>query len=185
MSSIIAQWGDRMDFTIPFIENTDETWIREYGEKRRRLVNKLGNFASTTFWLKKYLLYARSLKPDLPEKMRILLEDYLVAIAKHGVRGLPRKLEALERTAIGFAKLKLKEVVDEEEDRSHLLIFFGQLRERLITILTDSHERIVPNVMEWELTECDLNKDVNVTDWFHYTGLKIQVKHMNHLFDYT
>ena len=112
---IIAQWGDRMDFTIPFIENTDETWIREYGEKRRGLVNRLGSFASTTSWLKKYLLYARSLKPDLPEKMRIMLEDYLVAIAKQGVRGLPRKLEALERTAIGFAKLKLKEVVDEED----------------------------------------------------------------------
>jgi hypothetical protein len=36
--------------------------------------------------------------------------------------------------------------------------------------------------MEWELTECDLNKDIKVSDWFHYTGLKIQVKHMNHLF---
>jgi hypothetical protein len=50
------------------------------------------------------------------------------------------------------------------------------------SILSDSHERIVPNVMEWELTECDLNKDIKVSDWFHYTGLKIQVKHMNHLF---
>jgi hypothetical protein len=46
--------------------------------------------------------------------VRIILEDYLVAIVKHGVRGLPRKLEALERTAIGFAKLKLKDSVDEE-----------------------------------------------------------------------
>ncbi len=36
--------------------------------------------------------------------------------------------------------------------------------------------------MEWELTECDINKDVNVTGLFHYTGLKIQVKHMDHLF---
>src|SRR5215469_9190615 len=123
---IIAQWGDRMDFTIPFIENTDETWIREYGEKRRRLVNKLGSFASTTLWLKKYLLYARSLKPDLPEKMRTMLEDYLVAIAKQGVRGLPRKLEALERTAIGFAKLKLKEVVD-EEDVSDTIDLFNEM----------------------------------------------------------
>ncbi len=69
-----------------------------------------------------------------------------------------------------------------EEDRSHLLIFFGQLRERLISILTDSHERIVPNVMEWELTEYDINKDAKVSGCFHYTGLKIQVKHMDHVF---
>ena len=39
----------------------------------------------------------------------------------------------------------------------------------------------VPNVMEWELTECDINKDIKVSDSFHYTGLKIQVKHMDHL----
>ncbi|MFY9794138.1 MAG: hypothetical protein WB988_03645 [Candidatus Nitrosopolaris sp.] len=68
-----------------------------------------------------------------------------------------------------------------EEDRSYLLVFFGQLRERLISILMDSHERTVPNVMEWELTECDINKDIKVSDSFHYTGLKIQLKHMDHL----
>jgi hypothetical protein len=69
-----------------------------------------------------------------------------------------------------------------EEDRSRLLVFFGQLRQAIISILSDSHERIVPNVLEWELTECDINKDVKVSGWFHYTGLKIQVKHMDHLF---
>ena len=37
-------------------------------------------------------------------------------------------------------------------------------------------------LLEWELTECDINKDVKVNDSFHYTGLKIQVKHMDHLF---
>jgi hypothetical protein len=37
-----------------------------------------------------------------------------------------------------------------EEDRSHLLVFFGQLRQVLISILSDSHERIVPNAMEWD-----------------------------------
>jgi hypothetical protein len=69
-----------------------------------------------------------------------------------------------------------------EEDRSRLLVFLGQLRERLITILMDSHERIVPNVMEWELTECDINKDVKVSGSFHFTGPNIQVKYMDHLF---
>ena len=102
-----------MDFIIPFIEKTDETSIREYAKQRPELVDRLGSFASTTLWLKKYLLYAQSLTPDLPQKVRIILEDYLVSIAKKGVRGLPRRLEAFQRTAIGFAKLKLKETVDE------------------------------------------------------------------------
>ena len=69
-----------------------------------------------------------------------------------------------------------------EEDRSHLLVFLGQIEQVLISILSASHGRIVPNVLEWEVTECDINKDVKVSDWFHYTGLRIQVKHMDHLF---
>jgi hypothetical protein len=69
-----------------------------------------------------------------------------------------------------------------EQDRSRLLIFLGQVRQVLIFFLKDPHERIVPDVMDWELTECDINKDIKVSDWFHYTGLKIQVKHIDHLF---
>ena len=46
----------------------------------------------------------------------------------------------------------------------------------------DKHERLVPDIMEWYLTECDINKDIKVSDWFHYTSIKIQVKHLDHLF---
>jgi hypothetical protein len=69
-----------------------------------------------------------------------------------------------------------------EEDRSHILVFLGQIEQVLISILYASHGRIVPHVLEWEVTECDINKDIKVSDWFHWTGLKIQVKHMDHLF---
>jgi hypothetical protein len=69
-----------------------------------------------------------------------------------------------------------------EGDHSCLLVFFGQLRQALISFLMDSHERLVPEIMHWELTECDINKDIKVSHWFHYTGSKIQVKHLDHLF---
>ena len=36
--------------------------------------------------------------------------------------------------------------------------------------------------MQWELTECDINKDIKVSDLLHFTGIKIQVKHLDHLF---
>ena len=36
--------------------------------------------------------------------------------------------------------------------------------------------------MEWILTECDINKDIKVSDLFHYAGPKIQVKHLDYLF---
>lgn len=72
--------------------------------------------------------------------------------------------------------------LETETDRSYILVFFGQLRERLVTFLNDPHERIVPDIMEWYLTECDVNRDIKVSDCLHYTGIKIQVKHFDHLF---
>ena len=69
-----------------------------------------------------------------------------------------------------------------EEDRSRMLVFFGQLRQVLISILMDTHERIVPDVLEWEITQCDLNKDTKVSDWFQLIEYKVQVKHLDHLF---
>jgi hypothetical protein len=69
-----------------------------------------------------------------------------------------------------------------EVDRSRLLAFFGQVRDRLITILADRHERIVPEILEWELTQCDINKDIKVGEGLQYAGIKVQVKHFDHLF---
>ena len=72
--------------------------------------------------------------------------------------------------------------LQKEEDRSRLLVFFGQLRGNLVNFLKDPQERIVPDIMDWQMTECDINKDVKISDLFHATGLKIQVKHADHLF---
>jgi hypothetical protein len=51
-----------------------------------------------------------------------------VDIAKQGVRGIARKLEALERTAIGFAKLKLKDSVDEDDAYDTMSLFNEMLK---------------------------------------------------------
>lgn len=48
--------------------------------------------------------------------------------------------------------------------------------------LNDPHERSVLDIMEWYLTECDINRDIKVNDCLHYTGIKIQVKHLDHPF---
>jgi hypothetical protein len=77
------------------------------------------------------------------------------------------------------APLKL----EDEVDLSRLIAFFGQVRDRLVVFLADKHERIVPDIMQWELTQWDVNKDVKVNDnWAQITGLKIQIKYMDHLF---
>jgi len=72
--------------------------------------------------------------------------------------------------------------LEDDIDRSRLMVFFGQVRDRLVIFLADTHERIIPDIMEWELTQCDINRDVRVSDWLQVAGLKIQVKHLDHLF---
>ena len=41
--------------------------------------------------------------------------------------------------------------LETEEDRSRLIAFFGQIRDRLIILLHDEHERLVPDIMNWSL----------------------------------
>ena len=72
--------------------------------------------------------------------------------------------------------------LEDESDRSRLLAFFGQIRDRLVVFLCDRLERIVPEIMQWYLTQCDINKDIRVGDWLLYFGLRIQVKHLDHMF---
>lgn len=72
--------------------------------------------------------------------------------------------------------------VEDETDLCRLIALFGQVRDRLVTFLADKHERIVPGILEWELTQCDINKDIKVGDALQYTGLKVQVKHFDRLF---
>jgi|SRR5215831_18484735 len=44
------------------------------------------------------------------------------------------------------------------------------------------HERLVPDIMIWELTECDVNKDIKVSDSLNLCGIKMQVKYFDRLF---
>jgi hypothetical protein len=72
--------------------------------------------------------------------------------------------------------------LSDEADRARLHVFFGQVRDRMITFLVDMHERIVPDIMEWYMTECDINKDIKVSDLLQFSAFRIQVKHLDHLF---
>src|SRR5205823_8526501 len=72
--------------------------------------------------------------------------------------------------------------IETEEDKSRLIAFLGQIRDRLIVLLCDKHERLVPDIMDWHITEADINKDIKVSDLFHFTTIKVQVRHLDHLF---
>ena len=72
--------------------------------------------------------------------------------------------------------------LEDESDVSILYVFLGQVRDRLLYLMTDPHERIVPPIMKWILTGCDINKDVRVSDKLQLTGINIQLKDADRVF---
>lgn len=73
--------------------------------------------------------------------------------------------------------------IETEVDRIRLLVYFGQIKECLVQLLSDNHQRsVVSDVPDWYLTECEINKDIKVSHLLQVVGLKIQVKHLDHLF---
>jgi hypothetical protein len=72
--------------------------------------------------------------------------------------------------------------LEDEGYESILYSFLGQVRDRLLYLVTDPHERIVPPVTNWVLTGCDINKDVTVSDILQLTAVNIQLKNANRVF---
>jgi hypothetical protein len=63
-----------------------------------------------------------------------------------------------------------------DEDRVNLIAFIRRIKDNLPSSIA------VPDINQWEFTECDINRDVRVSDVLHISCVKVQVKHMDHLF---
>lgn len=72
--------------------------------------------------------------------------------------------------------------LETEQDVSIIFAFFGQVRDRLLSLLGDPKELLVPSLMEWVLEQCDLNKDVDIDETGQLTLPDIQLKHMDRVF---
>lgn len=72
--------------------------------------------------------------------------------------------------------------LEKEDDLGRLIAFLGAVRDRLVVFLHDRHERVVPDMMQWYLTQCEINRDVKISDWLQFTNLNIQVRHAFRLF---
>ena len=72
--------------------------------------------------------------------------------------------------------------LEDEADESILYSFLGPVRDRLLYLVTDPHERIVPPIIKWVLTGCDINKDITVTDTLQLSAINIQLKDANRVF---
>jgi hypothetical protein len=62
-----------------------------------------------------------------------------------------------------------------EDDVNILFGFIGQIKDRMTIHLNDSRERIVPDINEWILKQCDLNVDIELSSLGQVTLQDIQV----------
>jgi hypothetical protein len=72
--------------------------------------------------------------------------------------------------------------LETDEDEGNLFSFLGQVRDRLLYVLNDPRERVVPSIMEWHLSECDINKDIEISDMMQLSSIDIQLKYANRVF---
>jgi hypothetical protein len=63
-----------------------------------------------------------------------------------------------------------------DKDRINLTAFVIKIKDNL------PPQVVVPDIDQWEFTECDINRDIRVSDLLHISSVKVQVKHMDHLF---
>jgi hypothetical protein len=63
-----------------------------------------------------------------------------------------------------------------DEDRINLIVFFRTIKDNLPPGIA------VQDIENWEFTECDINKDIRISDLLHFASVKVQVKHTDHLF---
>jgi hypothetical protein len=81
-----------------------------------------------------------------------------------------------ETTMVYVAASKNPFKLEDEADLLTLYSFLGQVRDRLLHLLADPRERIVPPITKWVLTGCDRNKDITVTDRLQLSAINIQLK---------
>ena len=72
--------------------------------------------------------------------------------------------------------------LETETDESLLFAFFGQVRDRLLYLLSDVRESIVPSIMNWRLIQCDINKDVEISDRMQLTLPDIMLTQADQVF---
>jgi hypothetical protein len=72
--------------------------------------------------------------------------------------------------------------LETDEDEIILFSFLGQVRDRLLYVLNDPRERAIPSIMEWYLSECDINKDIEISDMTQLSSIDIQLKYADRVF---
>jgi hypothetical protein len=81
-----------------------------------------------------------------------------------------------------YFPVRIKAEIIENLKRRNIFSFFGQVKDRLLCLLKDVKELIIPPVTAWTLIQCDVNKDVEIDEKCQLTLPDIQLKYMDRVF---
>ena len=109
---VIAQWEDRNDYITVWREDKSAGYLRRYSKYRIYIKDHIEEFKKKSLWLKKFLIFARTFTPEIPDAIRAEIVEFLIQLVDKGILGVPRSLDAAERSIIAIAKLQLKNTID-------------------------------------------------------------------------
>ena len=116
---------DRFDLKFVFKDRKNLEEKKDFAEKLSTIEDKKdkGQLPDYTAFLIRYIQYARQINPILTEEARIMLREFYIKISNNNF-GSPRILVTLPKLAKAVARLKLKEIVD-EEDAKEVMEFYN------------------------------------------------------------
>ena len=92
-------------------------------------------------FLRKYILYSKRRSPTLSDEAKSMLNEYWVKLASEF--GSRRILETLFRLASAISRLKLKEIIDEEDARETMEFYNAVLLQYQLVVKTPHNPRDV------------------------------------------
>ena len=99
-----------------------------------------------------------------------------------GIRHVTYRLSPNGTVEVYIATTDTPFRIERDEDISALFAFLGQVRDRFLYHISDIREKHVPDLLNWILKQCDLNKDVEIDDIAQITFPDIQLKSADRVF---
>jgi hypothetical protein len=135
------------------------------------------------------------LEPTMDKKKMLDKEYYHMIFTKEWPQNKGKALdESIDGRKVEFVHYKNREImitiscsekpfpIETEEHILNLFSFFGQVRDRLEYQISDPKGRIVRPIGSWILKQCEINKDIAITDEAQLTLPDIQLSTADRVF---
>lgn len=130
---------DRFDLLYVYRMPRDSEENRKYAYKRSYFHGK--KIPDYSNFLRKYILYSKRRSPTLSDDAKSMLNEYWVKLASEF--GSRRILETLFRLASAISRLKLKEIIDEEDARETMEFYNAVLLQYQLVVKIPHNPRDV------------------------------------------